>query len=127
MKLKHFAFFAYPVTDMDRARDFYENIVKLPPADNFDNQWVEYELKGVTFAITNMVPELQTGARGGFVAIEVEDLDAAVEEMKSKSVPFVLDTFESPVCRMAVIADPDGNSVTLHECKSERGDMQCGD
>lgn len=120
MKLKHFACFAYPVTDMDRARDFYENVVKLPPPDNFENQWVEYELEGVTFAITNMAPQLQIGARGGFIAIEVADLDAAVEEMKAKNAPFVPETFESPVCRMAVIADPDGNGVTLHECMPGR-------
>lgn len=118
MKLKHFAFFAYPVTDIDRARDFYENTLGLPPAENFDNRWVEYELDGVTFAITNMVEQLEPGAHGGFFAIEVEDLDAAVAEMKSKGVPFVLDTFETPVCRMAVISDPDDNGVTLHECKT---------
>ena len=72
MKHKHFAFFAYPVTDIDRARDFYENTFQLPPAENFDNQWVEYELDGVTFAITNMVEQLQPGAHGGFFAIEVK-------------------------------------------------------
>ncbi len=117
MKHKHVAFFAYPVTDMKRAREFYENTLQLPPADNFNNEWVEYELAGVTIAITNMVKELEPGAKGGFFAIEVEDLDGAVEEMKAKNVPFILDTFESPVCRMAVIADPDGNGVTLHQVK----------
>ena len=117
MKHKHFAFFAYPVTDMNRARDFYENTLQLPPADNFDNQWVEYELQGVTFAITNMVSELKPGAPGGFFAIEVEDLDAAIAEMKNKSVPFKLDAFETPVCRMAVVEDPDGNGITLHQVK----------
>ena len=118
MKHKHIAFFAYPVTDMIRARDFYENTLQLPPADNFNNEWVEYEVSGVTIAITCMVKELQPGAKGGFFAIEVEDLDSAVTEMKEKNVPFILDTFESPVCRMAVVADPDGNGVTLHEVKA---------
>ena len=118
MKPQHFAFFAYPVSDVSRARAFYEETLRLPPADNFENQWVEYELEGVTFAITNMAKELQPGARGGFLAIEVDDLDASVAEMKAKDVPFILDIFESPVCRMAVIADPDGNGVTLHQVKS---------
>ncbi len=118
MKHKHIAFFAYPVTDMDKARAFYEHTLQLPPADNFENQWVEYELAGVTIAITNMIPEMMPGTKGGFFAIEVEDLDAAVAEMKAKSVPFLLDTFETPVCRMAVVADPDGNGITLHQVKS---------
>ena len=118
MNITEIAFVGYPVTDIDRARDFYENTLQLPPAENFDNQWVEYELDGVIFAITNMVEQLQPGAHGGFFAIEVEDLDAAVAEMKAKNVPFILDTFETPVCRMAVIADPDDNGVTLHGCKA---------
>ena len=117
MKLKHFAFFAYPVTDMSRAREFYENTLKLPPAESFEHQWVEYELDGMTFAITNMIGELSPGAKGGFIAIEVEDLDAAVAEMKAKGVPFILEMSEYPSCRMAVVADPDGNGVTLHEIK----------
>ncbi|MCS1410098.1 MAG: hypothetical protein M2R45_03286 [Verrucomicrobia subdivision 3 bacterium] len=117
MKLKHIAYFAYPVSDVLRARDFYENTLQLPPAENFNNEWIEYELEGVTFAITNIAKDLQPGAKGGFLAIEVEDLDAAVAEMKAKKVPFLLDTFDSPVCRMAVIADPDGNGVMLHKLK----------
>jgi predicted enzyme related to lactoylglutathione lyase len=28
-----------------------------------------------------------------------------------------MEPFETPVCRMAMIADPDGNIVTLHRCK----------
>lgn len=120
MKPKHFAFFAYPVSDVSRARAFYEETLQLPPADNFENQWVEFELEGVTFAITNMAKELQPGARGGFLAIEVEDLDTAVAEMKAKDVPIILDIFESPVCRMAVISDPDGNGITLHQAKSTK-------
>ena len=117
MKLKHFAFFCYPGTDMKRARDFYENTLKLPAADNFEDQWVEYELDGMTFAITNMVPELEAGAKGGYIGIEVEDLDAAVAEMKEAGLPFMIENYDTPVCRFAVIADPDGNGITLHACK----------
>lgn len=120
MKIKHTAFFAYPVTDIERARDFYENTLQLKLADNFNDEWLEYDIAGETFAITNMVKELEPGARGGFFALEVEDLDAAVTEMKEKGVEFVLDTFETPVCRMAVIADPDGNGITLHACNPDR-------
>jgi len=30
-------------------------------------------------------------------------------------VKFVLDLLETPVCRMAVIEDPDQNSITIHK------------
>jgi len=117
MTYKHIAFFAYPVTDIIRSREFYENVLQLPPAANYNDEWVEYEVAGGTIAITPMIKELQPGAKGGFFALEVEDLDSAVAEMKAKNVPFIMDTFESPVCRMAVVADPDGNWITLHQCK----------
>jgi predicted enzyme related to lactoylglutathione lyase len=35
--------------------------------------------------------------------------------MKERAVPFVADTFDTPVCRMAVIEDQDGNHIALHE------------
>lgn len=115
--MKHFAYFAYPVSDVLRSRDFYENVLQIPPAENFENQWVEYELNGVTFAITSMISELEPGARGGFLAIEVEDLDAAIEEMKAKEVPFIEELIDVSTCRMSVVADPDGNGITLHQLK----------
>jgi predicted enzyme related to lactoylglutathione lyase len=90
----------------------------LPPAENFEDQWVEYELAGTTFAITNMIDQIEPGARGGFVAVEVENLDDAVAEMKGKDVPFILETADFPTCRMAVVADPNGNGITLHQIKS---------
>ena len=30
-------------------------------------------------------------------------------------VKFVIEPFESPVCRMAIIADRDGNSIAIHK------------
>ena len=48
---------------------------------------------------------------------EVADLDAFVKTLKGKSVTFVMDILETPVCRMAVISDPDGNHITIHKRK----------
>ncbi len=30
-------------------------------------------------------------------------------------IAFVVDVFETPVCRMAVIEDPDENQITIHK------------
>jgi predicted enzyme related to lactoylglutathione lyase len=41
-----------------------------------------------------------------------------VSELKGKNVPFTSgEVMEAPVCRMAFIRDPDGNSITLHDLK----------
>ena len=115
--VKFVAFFAYPVTDMARSRAFYEGVLGMGLSTNHQDCWVEYETEGGTLAITTMVDELTPGAPGGWVALEVDDLDVWVTKVKADGVKVVRDIFESPVCRMAVILDPDGNCVMLHQCK----------
>ena len=41
----------------------------------------------------------------------MEDIDEAIRSLKEKKVRFVMEKFESPVCWMAIIAHPDGNSL----------------
>jgi predicted enzyme related to lactoylglutathione lyase len=38
-------------------------------------------------------------------------------DLKSKGVEFKSDIIHSPVCRMAVCLDSEGNSILLHEVK----------
>jgi predicted enzyme related to lactoylglutathione lyase len=119
MKIAEVAFIGYPVTDLPRARDFYEGVLGLSPSRTFgegDRVWIEYDLGPVTFAISNMAGESwKPSPDGPCVAFEMEDFEAAVAELKAKSVPFGLEPMDTPVCRMSVIADPDGNKVTIHK------------
>jgi len=52
---------------------------------------------------------------GPSVGLEVEEFDSAIAELKARSIPFYVEAMETPVCRMAVIADPDGNKITIHK------------
>ena len=56
---------------------------------------------------------------GGSVALEVEDLDALIARLKDKDVQFKAEMIHSPVCRMSVILDSEGNSIILHELKKK--------
>lgn len=109
------AFTVYPVSDMARARTFYEHVLGLPVSDNYRDVWVEYDVGGSTFAITTTDMGHIPGAKGAVVAFEVSDLDGFVHKMKERAVSFVTEIFDTPVCRMAVIADQDGNHITLHK------------
>lgn len=111
------AFTVYPVSNMERARAFYEHALGLPVSYNYRDMWVEYEIGGATFAITTTEMGHTPGARGAVVAFEVSDLEAFVHKMKERAVSFVREAFETPVCRMAVIEDPDGNHITIHKLK----------
>lgn len=113
------AFTGYPVTDIARSRRFYEDLLGLKPTSTFaegdDRYWVEYDLKGGTLAISNLAMEQWHPSKDGpGVALEVADFPAAINALRDAAVPFYLEPMDSPGCRMAVVADPDGNTVTIH-------------
>jgi predicted enzyme related to lactoylglutathione lyase len=118
LRVIEFAFTGYSVTDVPRARDFYENVLNLTPGTVFDHDgkhWIEYEVGPHVLAISNMSEEWKPSPNGGGVALEVEDFDAAIAALKEKNVTFYAEPFASPVCRMALISDPDGNSICIHK------------
>lgn len=121
MKIKEVAFMGYPVTDIKRAREFYEGVLGLKQTHVFgdpeETAWIEYEIGDVALAIGNGAPEWKPSPGGGCIGLEVEDFDAAISDLKAAGVQFAAEPFESPVCRMAVIHDPDGNSITVHKRK----------
>ncbi|MEW6543117.1 MAG: VOC family protein [Nitrospirota bacterium] len=112
------AFTVYPVKEMARARAFYEGVLGLRLSHHFQYdryEWVEYDLGDSTFAVTTMDMGHPPGAKEAVVGFETTDLDAFVATLKERSMPFVLDVFATPVCRMAVIEDPDGNHLVIHK------------
>ncbi len=109
------AFTLYPVSDMTRARAFYEHVLGLHKASHYGDQWVEYDVGGSTFAVTTAHMGHAPGAKGATVAFEVTDFDSFVHKMKERAVTFIAEPFDTPVCRMAVIEDPDGNHITIHK------------
>jgi predicted enzyme related to lactoylglutathione lyase len=48
----------------------------------------------------------------------VENLDAMVGQLKSRNVKFSMETTDTPVCRFAIICDPDGNKILIHKRKA---------
>ncbi|GJL66247.1 MAG: glyoxalase [Nitrospirales bacterium] len=122
LKVSEIAFTGYPVSDITRARDFYEGILGLSPGE-IDGEipgmpgkfWVEYEIGSQTLAISNAwEPSSQSGPS---VALEVEDFQDAVDYLKEHHVTIVAECIETPVCRMALIEDGDGNGITIHKRK----------
>ena len=113
--INEIAFFAYPVTDMARARAFYENILGLKVESNFMDRWVEYGIGGGTLAIAATDANHTPGANGGFIGLEVDDFDKTIAQLKQNAVKFLSEPGTTPVCRMATVADPDGNQIIIHK------------
>ena len=52
MKIKSIAFVGIPVTDMERARKFYEGVLGLKMSDGMGHgKWIEYAIGDDTLAI----------------------------------------------------------------------------
>jgi predicted enzyme related to lactoylglutathione lyase len=126
IKVRSLAFVGIPVTDLKRARGFYENVLGLNVADEMmGGQWVEYDLGNNTLAIANVGPQWAPSDQGTGAALEVDDFEEAMKWLKDQQVPFAVEAFESPCCRMAIIQDPDGNNVVIHKLKPENEKQPC--
>lgn len=112
------AFTGYPVTDIERAKAFYEGVLGLKVAAVFEHggrHWIEYEIGATTFAISNMSGEDWKPSRDGpAISFEVENFDEAVAALRAGGVKFLLEPMATGVCSMTVVSDPDGNSVMIH-------------
>jgi predicted enzyme related to lactoylglutathione lyase len=114
------AFTGTPVTDIKRAREFYEGTLGLKPTwESAGGMWVEYDLKGNTFAIGCYGDVWKPSKDGTAVAFEVDDLNAEVSRLKSKGVKFAMEPMDTPVCHFAIILDPDGNQLLIHKRKAK--------
>ena len=57
MKIKGIGFVAIPVTDVKRARSFYEEVLRLKVSDEMmGGKWIEYSVGDETLAIANVIP-----------------------------------------------------------------------
>lgn len=117
------AFTMYPVRDMPKARAFYEETLGLPPSRNgAQSPWVEFDLpEGGCLAITTVSESEPSASAGGTIALEVDDLDGLVADLKGKGVAVVTEGIEGPGCHMAIVKDPDGNAIILHRLKNPAG------
>jgi len=126
MKINGLAFVGIPVTDMQRARAFYENVLRLAVSEEMmGGKWVEYSLGNNTLAIASVGPQVLPSDQGTGAALEVEDFAETINYLKDLKIPFTTEPFESPCCRMAVIADPDGNNIVIHKLKPENEKGPC--
>jgi predicted enzyme related to lactoylglutathione lyase len=120
IRYKEIAFIAYPVTDMARARGFYEGVLGLKPSAPVKSEnvhWIEYNIGPGTLGI-GCSPQWLPSQDGASAALEVENFEAAVATLRQHNVPIIIGPMETPVCHMATVRDPDGNKLTLHRRKS---------
>lgn len=126
MKINNIAFIGIPVTDVRRARKFYEEALGLAVSDEMmGGKWIEYAVGDSTVAIANVGEQWKPSDQGTAAALEVENFDEAIKRLRNQDIPFAAEPFETPCCQMAVVQDPDGNKLIIHKLKPENEKGVC--
>ncbi|MDP9346519.1 MAG: VOC family protein [Actinomycetota bacterium] len=106
-------FVGVPSQDAERARAFYVDTLGLrPDASARFEFWIGDTCFGI-WEPARMGMEF-TPQRGAAPALHVDDIATARAELETKGVEFLGETFDTGVCHMAMLRDPDGNDLLLH-------------
>jgi hypothetical protein len=85
MIIKNIAFVGIPVTDMKRAREFYEGVLNLRPDPEMTGErWTEYPIGEGTLAIACIGDQWKPSNEGTSAALEVENLEKAIARLEEK-------------------------------------------
>jgi len=112
----------FRVSDLAAAARFYRDTLGLPQEIyGEESQWAEFNCGQVTLSLHGGA-KLPGEIAGGRIALAVEDIHAAYDELKKKGVSVVSEPRDYGVCWAVEVRDPDGNTVILHR----RADGTCG-
>ncbi|GAA2628816.1 VOC family protein [Actinomadura fulvescens] len=119
MQITHATFVTLPVTDQDRAKEFYAGALGFEVvADRQAGpvRWVQVAPKGAQTSFTLATADqlgLQPGSVSGLM-LETADLDGDCAELTRAGIA-VEGPQDLPWGRQATLADPDGNGLILSE------------
>ncbi|WP_446215837.1 VOC family protein [Micromonospora sp. IBHARD004] len=119
MTVTHVQLVSVPVSDQDRARDFYVDtlgfdLVRDNPMGP-GGRWVQVAPKGAATALTLVTwfPTMPPGSLKGLV-LETDDLDGDVAALRARGVAFADGGIQTaPWGRYVTFDDPDGNGIVL--------------
>ena len=116
MNISGVDFIALPTQDFAAAEKFYGEVLGLERSKQWgDMPAREFETGSLTIALMQSDAfGLDFSPHSHPVALQVDDVASAREELESQGIEFAADTIDSGVCHMAPFTDPDGNSLMLH-------------
>ncbi len=116
--IKEIAFTAYPSGNVAATRSWYENVLGLkfspPLEENGVEKYTEAKVGDTYFSLmTSEWVQREPGTASGIV-FEVDDIESTVKSLRGSGVE-VEDIYETPVCKITSLNDPEGNKVSLHQ------------
>ena len=117
--LKAIKFASVPVSDQDRALDFYTrqlglHVVTDSPMDG-RQRWIELGIGRSETRLVLFTAPGQEALRGGLmnVTFAADDVEATAKELQARGVEFVQPPRKAPWGTRAIFKDPDGNRFVL--------------
>jgi predicted enzyme related to lactoylglutathione lyase len=124
MAISKVQLFSIPVSDQDRARDFYVDVLGLEVRSDTqlgsDMRWVMVAPPGAQTGIT-LVTWFETMPAGSLrgLVLETNDLDGDVERITAHGVTIANGIEDAPWGRFVQFDDPDGNGIVLQATAAE--------
>ena len=117
--IKAIKFVGVPVTDQQRALDFYTKalgfrVITDQPFDD-TQRWIELGIGRSSSGITLFTPQGHENRIGTFTGISfvADDVEATYKDLAAKGVTFVQEPQKADWGTAAIFADPDGNQFVL--------------
>ena len=106
-----------PVTDQQRAKEFYLRLgLQVIAESPFDQGfWIQlgFPAGGATLTLVNWFDKMPAGSMQGLV-VSTDNIEADIQELNSKGIS-IAKIDHTPWGKFATITDPDGNTISLHE------------
>ena len=106
----------YNVTDLERAKEFYQKTLELTPMFAMEDiGWVEYTAgSGANVAINKVSTGAKMAPGGATAVFSVDDIEWTRGKLEEKGVVFEGDILTiHDVVRLTTFFDPDGNRLML--------------
>lgn len=123
MQLQAIHHWSVTVTDVSRAKAFYEGVLGLQevrrPSFGFPGAWYQLPDGGQVHLIENPRSTALRGvatidARETHLAFRVQDWEEAIAELRSKGVEVIANARTLTGWKQAYVVDPDGNVIELN-------------
>jgi catechol 2,3-dioxygenase-like lactoylglutathione lyase family enzyme len=120
------AVLSLPVSDQDRARDFYVDVLGFDLVADTPMgpgmRWVQVAPpgggSGTTVTLVTWFPSMPAGSAKGLV-LETDDLDGDVAALRARGLDLA-EVQEQPWGRFTTFDDPDGNGIVLQATAGRR-------
>ncbi|MBC7645322.1 MAG: VOC family protein [Thermoleophilia bacterium] len=118
-------FVGIPTRDLDVAMQFYGDVLGLPRTAYHEGMFAEYATGNLTLNIMNATKMgLPHEPVRNTIALHVDDMSAALAHLREHGIEPQGHGGEAPfdtgVCYMSFLEDPDGNALMLHHRHAPR-------